>query len=57
VGDIENAPSSRTLELNRLSEVVIFTTDLPSPRLTYLDYVRLMNKKWTGDSSSADSDD
>ena len=42
VADIENAPSERKLELNHLSEVVIFTVDPPAPRVMYLDYVRLI---------------
>jgi hypothetical protein len=42
VADIENAPAARKLELNHLSEVVIFTVDPPAPRMMYLDYVRLI---------------
>lgn len=42
IADIENAPSARKLELNHLSEVVIFTVDPPAPRVMYLDYVRLI---------------
>jgi VanZ family protein len=42
VADIENAPSARKLELDHLSEVVIFTVDLPAPRVMYLDYVHLI---------------
>ena len=42
ISDIENAPSARRLELNHLSEVVIFTVDPPAPRVMYLDYVRLI---------------
>lgn len=42
IADIENAPLARTLELNHLSEVVIFTVDPPAPRVMYLDYVRLL---------------
>ena len=42
IADIENAPSARRLELDRLSEMVIFTVDLPEPRLFYLDHVRLI---------------
>jgi VanZ family protein len=42
IADIENAPSARRLELNHLSEVVIFTVDPPAPRVMYLDYVRLI---------------
>jgi hypothetical protein len=42
VSDIENAPSERKLELDHLSEVVIFTVDQPAPRVMYLDYVRLI---------------
>ena len=42
VADIENAPAARTLDLSRLSEVVIFTVDPPAPRVMYLDYVRLI---------------
>lgn len=42
VADIEKAPLSRTLDLGRLSAVVIFTVSPPSPRLMYLDYVRLI---------------
>jgi VanZ family protein len=42
VADIENAPLKRKLELNDLSEVVIFTVHPPAPRVMYLDYVRLI---------------
>jgi len=42
IADIENAPSARRLELDRLSEMVIFTVDLSEPRLFYLDHVRLI---------------
>jgi VanZ family protein len=42
VADIENAPAERKLELNRLSEMVIFTMALPEPRRIYLDHVRLV---------------
>jgi hypothetical protein len=42
VADIENAPSARRIELDKLSEMVIFTVDLPEPRLFYLDHVRLV---------------
>jgi hypothetical protein len=42
IAQIENAPSARRLELDRLSEIVIFAVDLPKPRLFYLDYVRLI---------------
>lgn len=42
IADIENAPAARRLELDHLSEVVIFTVDLPAPRVMYLDYVRLI---------------
>ena len=42
VAGIESAPLSRTLDLGRLTEVVIFTVDLPSPRLMYLDHVHLI---------------
>jgi VanZ family protein len=42
VADIENAPTERKLELNDLSEVVIFTVDQPAPRVMCLDYVRLI---------------
>lgn len=42
IADIENAPSARKLELDHLSEVVIFTVDPPAPRVMYLDYVRLI---------------
>ena len=40
--DILNAPLERNLELDDLSEVVIFTVDPPEPRQMYLDYVRLI---------------
>ena len=40
--DIQNAPLERKLELDDLSEVVIFTVDPPAPRRMYLDYVRLI---------------
>lgn len=40
--DIENAPAARKMELEHLSEVVIFTVDPPAPRVMYLDYVRLI---------------
>ena len=39
---IRSAPSDRQLELDRLSEMVIFTIDPPEPRAIYLDYVRLI---------------
>jgi hypothetical protein len=42
VGDIAHAPAARTLDLSRLTEVVIFTVDPPRHRVMYLDYVRLM---------------
>jgi hypothetical protein len=42
IDDIQNTPSGRELELDRLSEVVIFTVDLPEPRRIFLDNVRLM---------------
>jgi VanZ family protein len=42
IADIENAPAARKMELDHLSEVVIFTVDAPAPRLMYLDYVRLI---------------
>ena len=42
VSDIERAPSARTLDLSRLTEVVIFTVDPPAPRAMYLDYIRLI---------------
>ncbi len=42
IAAIQNAPSERELELDRLSDVVIFTVDLPEPRRFYLDHVRLM---------------
>ena len=42
IADILNAPSERKLELDRLSEVVIFTTGLKKPRTIYLDHVRLI---------------
>jgi hypothetical protein len=42
VADIENAPSSRRLDLSRLKGVVIFTENPPAPRVIYLDYVRLI---------------
>ena len=42
VADIEHAPSARTLDLSRLTEVVIFTVDPPAPRVMYLDHVRLI---------------
>ena len=42
IADIQNAPSERKLELDDLSEVVIFTVDPPAPRRMYLDYVRLI---------------
>lgn len=42
IADIENAPTDRTMDLSRLSEVVIFTVNPPEPRLMYLDYVRLL---------------
>jgi hypothetical protein len=42
VADIQNSPSERKLELDRLSQVVIFTTGLKEHRRFYLDYVRLM---------------
>jgi hypothetical protein len=37
VADIENAPSGRRLELDRLKEVVIFAVELPAQRVIYLD--------------------
>jgi hypothetical protein len=42
VADIENAPAERRLQLNQLSEVVIFAVDPPAPKVVYLDYVRLI---------------
>jgi len=42
IADIQNAPLERKLELDDLSEVVIFTVDPPAPRRMYLDYVRLI---------------
>jgi VanZ family protein len=42
VREIETAPAGRTLDLARLSEMVIFTTGLPEPRVIYLDHVRLI---------------
>ena len=42
IADIQNAPAERKLELDDLSEVVIFTVDPPAPRQMYLDYVRLI---------------
>jgi VanZ family protein len=42
VQEIETAPADRTLDLSRLSEVVIFTSALPEPRVMYLDHVRLI---------------
>ena len=45
IADIENAPSARKLELDHLSEVVIFTVDPPAPRVMYLDYVHLKKCK------------
>lgn len=40
--DIENAPAERTLNLKRLTDVVIFATNLPEPRTINLDHVRLI---------------
>lgn len=42
IADIAGAPRDRTLELDRLSEVVIFATNLPAPRWVLLDAVRLI---------------
>lgn len=42
IADIQNAPQERKLDLDDLSEVVIFTVDPPAPRQMYLDYVRLI---------------
>lgn len=42
MADIASAPRDRTLDLDRLSEVVIFATDLPAPRWVLLDSVRLV---------------
>jgi len=42
ISDIQNSPEERKLELDDLSEVVIFTVDPPAPRRMYLDYVRLI---------------
>jgi hypothetical protein len=42
VAEIENAPAARRLQLNQLSEVVIFTVDPPEPKVVYLDYVHLI---------------
>lgn len=42
IADIENVPSGRKMELNHLSEVVIFMVDPPAPCVMYLDYVRLI---------------
>jgi hypothetical protein len=42
IQDIENAPAERTLELDSLSEVVFFTTELDQPRIIHLDHVRLI---------------
>ena len=42
IADIKNAPAERKLELDDLSEVVIFTVNPPKPRQMYLDYVRLI---------------
>jgi hypothetical protein len=44
ISDIERAPVERTLALDRLSEVVIFTTNLPAPRVVYIDDVRLTGR-------------
>ena len=44
ISDIQGAPVERTLALDRLSEVVIFTTNLPAPRVIYIDNVRLSHK-------------
>ena len=42
IADIQNAPAERKLELDDLSEVVIFTVDPPEPRQMYLDHMRLI---------------
>ena len=42
IEDIKNAPLERNLQLDKLSEVVFFTVDLPESRLMHLDYVRLI---------------
>ncbi len=42
IENIKNAPLERTLELDKLAEVVFFTVDLPEPRIMHLDYVRLI---------------
>lgn len=42
VSDIENAPAERTMDLSRLTYVVIFAMNLPEPRTIYLDNVRLI---------------
>jgi hypothetical protein len=42
VAEIENAPLTRRLKMDRLSEVVIFTANLPAPRVMFLDYIRLI---------------
>ena len=42
IQDIENAPAERTLELDSLSELIFFTTELDQPRIIHLDHVRLI---------------
>jgi len=42
VPEIQNAPAERTMELDSLSEVVLFTTELDQPRVIHLDHVRLI---------------
>ncbi len=42
VSEIENAPAQRSMDLSRLSYVVIFAMDLSEPRTIYLDDVRLI---------------
>ncbi len=39
--DIKNAPKERTLDLDQLTSVVIFTMNLSRPRTIYVDNVRL----------------
>ena len=40
--DIKNAPKERTLDLDQLTSVVIFTMNLSRPRTIYVDNVRLI---------------
>lgn len=40
--DIRTAPNGRTLDLNRLTSLVIFTMHLPQDRVIHLDQVRLV---------------